>query len=335
MEIQKLNMNFYLTILFILLISTNTIHSNETYIFEDKPITKKEVVIGIYIKQIYGFTLVEQKFDADFYLWFRWSGEDYNPMDHFILEKGVLHTKEGSYFEKKKDGSFYGYTRVIATFNQRFDINDFPFDSHRLIISIEEENESNLVEYVIDKSNSKLDNEIFFSGYKINNFIMETKEALYDTNYGDLELETGKKSKYSRATFSLDISREGFTYFIKLMIGAIISTLISLLSFFIKPINLDPRFGLGVGGLFGVIASEFVILSTLPPMSIITIADLIHILSLLYIITSIIISIVSLRFYENGKVELSIKIDKYSILILFPLYFIMIFLIIFIFQIVG
>ena len=80
----------------------------------------------------------------------------------------------------------------------------------------------------------------------------------------------------------------------------------------IDPIDLDPRFGLGVGAIFAAIASAYVISSALPETNQYTLADKMNMLAVGVIFLSIVQSVFSLRLWKNGKEAASKSLDFIS-----------------------
>jgi hypothetical protein len=120
------------------------------------------------------------------------------------------------------------------------------------------------------------------------------------------------------------LEREGKGLFFKLFIGLFISVLMSLLTFFVNPLDLDPRFGLSVGAIFAAIASQYVITSALPQNDRITLVDILHDISFIFIFISILVSTVSLHFMKTERKPLSQKIDRRCFVVLSISYIILV-----------
>ena len=58
----------------------------------------------------------------------------------------------------------------------------------------------------------------------------------------DPSLSARNSTEYSRFTLPLQFKREGLGYFIKTFFGLFVAASIAFLAFFMKPIDLDPRF---------------------------------------------------------------------------------------------
>jgi len=82
--------------------------------------------------------------------------------------------------------------------------------------------------------------------------------------------------------------------------GLFVATGIAFLAFFIRPTDLDLRFGLGVGAIFAAVASQYVVSSSLAATHVLTMADFLHILAFVFIFLSLVESTVSPHLYTTG-----------------------------------
>jgi hypothetical protein len=148
------------------------------------------------------------------------------------------------------------------------------------------------------------------------------EEHQYHTNYGDTSLPTGSTSIYSRFVYSIPLVRPNWGYFLKLFFGLFVATAIAFLALFIRPIDLDPRFGLGVGGIFAAVASEYVVTSSLSDTSVLTLADVLHILAFVFIFLTLAESTLSLKLYNGDEAgrRRSKRLDRGSFALLLALY---------------
>lgn len=292
----------------------------------DKP---AEVHAGIYVSRIYGMNLRENQFSADFYLWFRWKKAQLKPHETFEVVNGHVESKELIY-EDRLDDSYYTVSRVSATVTKFWDVRRFPLDNHVMTIEIEDSQDEDFKQvYLADKDNSKYDPQVQVPGWDIKMGKAEIASHLYTTNYGDITLPTNSESSYSRFIYSLFIERPGYEYFLKMFLSVFVATLISFLAFLIKPTDLDPRFGLGIGAIFAAVASQYVVSSSLPETNVMTLADKLHILSIIFIFVSLFESTLSLRIFYKGKEELSKRMDRTSLVVCLITYLVGSFLIIF------
>lgn len=100
----------------------------------------------------------------------------------------------------------------------------------------------------------------------------------------------------------------------------ILATGVAFVSFMVKPSDLDARFGMGVGALFAVAASAFIVSSSVPDSASLTVADKLHTVALGVIFLTLLLSALCLRLEVSGREELAFRIDHWS-LALGPLLF--------------
>lgn len=83
--------------------------------------------------------------------------------------------------------------------------------------------------------------------------------------------------------------------------------------FFIKPTDVDPRFGLGVGGFFGAVANTLVSATAVPDSGTFTLMDMVNGFGMVTIFLSIAQSTISLHLFDiRDEKELSNRFDRVS-----------------------
>ncbi len=278
--------------------------------------SKKEptkVTVGLYMSQILSLNVKENNFTCDFYVWFRWENDDdLKPLESFEIVNGKIDNKV--IIEQKKVGTVnYANARVNATVVEFFELHRFPMDSHHLVIEIEDGKEAeNTLVYVADDKNTAADPRVTVRGFAIKQTTCEVKTHTYKTNYGDPGLPSGSESKFSRFYFDVEIIRPDNSFLLKLYWTVFLSTVIGLLAFRVKPIDLDPRFGLGVGAIFACAASTYVISGYLPDTDYLTLADKLNFLAVSFIFGSILQSTIALRLHVTEREKAAEKLDFLS-----------------------
>jgi len=276
-----------------------------------------KVTVGTYVNQITGVNLRENQVNVDFYIWFRWDDDSINPIETFELMNGKIESKTPTPVRKLKDTN-YGQVRVQAVLNQPWDVMRFPLDRQTIRLEIEDSDmTSDKIVYVPDTDNSTVDPDVAVSGYALSGTAASVKEHLYRTNYGDITLPKNHESVYSRYTQAITLERPDSVYYLKTFSTIFISSLVAFLAFMVKPVDLDPRFGLGIGALFAVVASYFIIAGDLPRSSGFTLSDRVNLASMGMIFLSLMQSAVSLMIYERNAAK-SAALDRAS-LVVFPL----------------
>jgi hypothetical protein len=274
------------------------------------------VHVGVYVNQIPAVRLKENEFTIDFWIWFRWESDELDPMSSFEVPNGRIDSRSDPYRAELPDGMNYAAARVTATITMFWDVSRFPLDDHVLRIAIEDpNNEEFKIRFVADEENSRIGPDVQVPGWIPRRGQARVVSQVYHTNYGDTSLPSENESVYSRFQFAVPIERAGYGYFLKLFFGLFIATGIAFTAFFIKPNDLDPRFGLGIGAIFAAVASEYVVTSSLPDTNLLTMADKLHLLAFFFIFLSIVESTYSLSLFSSpdaARVRRSIRLDRWS-----------------------
>jgi hypothetical protein len=269
-----------------------------------------DVRVGIYVTQLGEPDLKTSQFNAVFWVWFRWKGApDLDPMKKFEVVGGQIEARDNE--DRKVTGDeTYAVARIRAVVTQDFDIGRFPVDEHTMEICVEETSDGvDGIRYIADSANSRIEEGVKLSGWIMEPASVAAGSKVYASNFGDPSLPADARSEYARFTMSVPIHRPGVSYPLKLFWSLYLSVFVALLALHIKPFDLDPRFGLGVGAVFAAMASAYVISSALPDSNQVTLADSVIMIAVGFIVASIIESIVSLRLHQAGKEQASRRLD--------------------------
>jgi hypothetical protein len=208
-------------------------------------------------------------------------------------------------------------TKTKATVRQLWKTKDYPFDKQTLVISVESsKHDTTKMVFIEDKKNSGYQDSLenLLPEWHIKETKFTVTESKYSTNFGSENL--GNTSYNSSFNMVIELERkESFLVLFKLITGVLVAFVISCCVFFIKPFNIDPRFGLCVGGLFATIGNKYIIEGMVPSTNEVTMLDDIHNVTLVYIFLIITISVISLHMYEKGtpkSIHLSKVLDKFS-----------------------
>jgi len=293
------------------------------------------VTVGTYVNGIQDISFKDSKYVIDLYIWFRWTPEatleDYKPLDSFEITNGRIDNKF-SIVEKTIGNVKYVSARVLATISEPWRLKAFPFDRHLIAVHIEDGGHV-LSEVVFepDRDNSRVSDEVRISGWSLSGFKTSVADHIYASNYGDISLANDAQSAYSRFTMTMELNRDGIGFSLKVLWLVFLGTLVSFVSFLIRPVDLDPRFGLGIGALFAVAASQFIVSSLLPDSDVLSAADLIHMLAMIFIALTILQSAWSLRVAEGQRQDAAVRLDLICA-IAFPIVFVLLCVAIIIFM---
>jgi hypothetical protein len=284
-----------------------------------------DVYVGAYLIRIPSLSFRDNQFTVDGYIWFRWKGHlDPSPAETVefcngtidkkeITDAKKIHVKEGDTEEEYE----YACVRIQGPITKFWDVARYPFDKHILSLAIEDRNrESKSLRYVIDDEPSRIDENCQLPGWILEQPRANSVIHTYPTNYGDLDAIRSHECRFSRFVLDVPMRRASGIYFLKVLNGLYISVLIAFLTFFIKPGNLEARFGTGVGAVFAAIASQYVIAAGLPENNQLTLVDKLHVVATTAILLSMVESAASLYLFESDRAQLSRKLDRAALVLL-------------------
>jgi len=264
---------------------------------------------GAYIINIHDINFRDKEYTIRFWLWMLYD----NPSFDFAEQIDIPNAKE---IEKPAplmdlvDGKTWQLMKMKCTMKQNWKVGDFPFDKQHLTVRVENSvyDSRNLV-YELDNDGSTYDRELTIDGWRISNFNVSTSVNEYTTVFGDPSSDM-LHSEYASFNINLDIERDAWGLFAKIFIGMYIAFLISIISFNMKPSELEPRFGLPVGGLFAAVGNKYIIDSLLPETTSFTLVDTLHTVTFLGILATLLVSAISLKYFDNGKFEKSTSFNR-------------------------
>ena len=158
----------------------------------------RKVVVGTYVNHVSGIDVKNSQFTVDFYIWFRWEGDDLKPIESFEVAGGRIVSKTG--IQRKKLGAQnYISARVIATITKFWDLKRFPLDGHTLTLEIEDaELDTRTMVYEQDRENVGISPDLQVPGWIPKRSSADVERHVYRTNYGDTSLPTNSESTYAR-----------------------------------------------------------------------------------------------------------------------------------------
>ncbi len=267
------------------------------------------VKVGAYIISVHDINFHDKEYTIRFWLWFLYD----NPEFDFKNQLDVPNAKEIDEPEVVADtvsGLTWVQMKMKCVMKESWYVHDFPFDEQHLRVRIENTVfDKNKLIYKADKKHSMFDDIEGMDGWRIKDFSVSSDTTRYGTGFGDPR--PGHDSQ-TFSTFKIDMSieREAWGLFMKIFIGMYIAFFIALISFFIDPWELEPRFGLPVGGLFAAVGNKYIIDSLLPESPEFSLVDTLHSITFFGILSVLAVSAISLKLYTADKKEACIRFDK-------------------------
>ncbi|MEM0010342.1 MAG: hypothetical protein QXW39_01635 [Candidatus Bathyarchaeia archaeon] len=277
---------------------------------ENPPPNPANVEVGVWLVNVEKVDLSASSYRLDFYLWFK-----FDPSKISLEEIKEFEFVNGfpTRYEIKADAE-HGYLeyRVRGDFIKTFDFSQYPFETHMLTIEIEHKNlnVSNLI-FKVDPS-SNIDEKANIAGWEIGGF----KATVTEHSYGG--------EVYSRLVFGLLLKRPMLSSLVKSILPVVIITTISLLTFFISPQNFSQRIGLGVTTLMSATAFHLALLSGIPPIGYLTLADRIMLSIYAIFLYNLSVSVYIMKLVDNKKIEEAQRFNKKALKMLATLIIILI-----------
>jgi hypothetical protein len=266
------------------------------------------VRVGIYITSIHNIDFKQKEFAATFWLWLKYKNKAFDFYNN--LEVPMAKSVNKSFVTvDSSNGRIYMQMKLECIIKDSWKINNFPFDTEKLRLSIENSQyDSRSLVFVADTLGDHYDKRYALNGWNVDSCIIATGTKAYETGFGD---ETLKRphTEYSTFRVRLSIRRDAMELFWKVFLGMYIAFLIAYVCFYIHSDGMDSRFGLSVGSLFAVIGNKYIIDSSLPESTSFTLVDTLHGLTLFSIFAIITATAYSLKLVKSNKLKQADRFD--------------------------
>lgn len=282
------------------------------------------VTAGVYVDEIRSVSIRDLQCQIGFTIWFRWPvSSQLTPED--LRELSVLNGQIESLEVEEQlqlQGDHYLRCRVLTGLAVRWELDRFPLDHQQIVIAIEHPRRPRSeLTYQADVQNSRMSSRAIVPLWQISDLRVFEKPHAWQTSRGDPRQFGPSGVNWSQLRAIISLSPRSWGYHLKLFQCTFIAVGVALAALLVPPHFVDPRFGLGVGGLFAAVANSWVTQELIPDTGTLTLADLINLISTLVILLTILISILSLHLHETfGQASLSRFLDKGCLLLLAPGY---------------
>lgn len=280
------------------------------------------VSAGAYVISVHDINFHDKEYTVRFWLWFIYDNPDFD----FTRQLDIPNAKSIDPPEiilDSIDGRSWVIMKMKCVMKQSWSVSDFPFDSQHLHVQIENTlfDKTRLV-FKPDTLGSEYEKKMAIDGWNIKNFSVNTQTNLYETGFGDYRLPT-QESEFATFNIDMDIERDAWGLFLKIFVGMYIAFLIATISFTPNPWELEPRFGLPVGGLFAAVGNKYIIDSLLPESSAFTLVDTLHTITFLSIFATLVVSAIALKLYDRGQKDACMRVNAIGSRLVIGLYVIL------------
>jgi len=267
------------------------------------------VKVGAYVMSVHDINFHDKEYTARFWLWFLYKNKEFD----FVKQLDITNAKtidEPQLLQDSIGHEQWSMLKMKCVMKENWNVLDFPFDKQHLNIHIENSLfDRNSLVFKADERGSKYDPEGTLAGWQIKNFKVNVDEKLYETGFGDYR--PGKDHQiFSGFNIEMDVERNAWGLFLKIFIGMYIAFLIAMVGFAPNPSEVEPRFGLPVGGLFAAVGNKYIIDSILPESASFTLVDILHSLTFFTIFAILVVSAICLKLHDKEKIEESFRVNK-------------------------
>ena len=283
---------------------------------ETKPDT---VSTGIYITSIHDIDFKEKEYTIDLWLWLKYKNKAFNFVQNLEIPQAKSVLKSFSTIDTSGE-RIYLLMKLQCVMKDSWKIANFPFDRQKLRLSLENSQfDSRSLVFVTDTVGKHFDPRFTLRGWNIDSFEMLTGIKAYETTFGD-ESAGRQHVEYSAFKVRIGIKRDAGELFWKMFLGMYVSFFIAYICFYIHADNIDSRFGLSVGSLFAAIGNKYIIDSSLPESTSLTLVDTLHGLTLVFIFAVVTASVFALNLVKQGKLKQANRFDMIIAQVLLLIY---------------
>jgi hypothetical protein len=269
------------------------------------------VKVGAYIISVHDINFHNKEYTVRFWLWLLYDNLEFDFPTQIDIPN-AKHIDKPEVIMDMVDGKMWQLMKMKCVMKHNWRVGDFPFDKQQLVVHIENSiYDQNSLVFVPDQMGSTFDRELTLDGWRISNFEVNTDTHEYTTVFGDPSSDM-LHSEYASFNIKLDIERDAWGLFMKIFIGMYIAFMISILSFTTKPSEMEPRFGLPVGGLFAAVGNKYIIDSLLPESSSFTLVDSLHATTFMAIFLTLLVSAIALYYSDRDRLDMSSKINYWG-----------------------
>lgn len=204
-------------------------------------------------------------------------------------------------FTVLQDGTVLYLQRVYGDFTQKFMLREFPFDEQNFNIRLIDItlNPNEILLEPDTTINSGLNKDLSLSDWTISNWSYENSPHTF--NNGDREI--------SSLLFSINAKRRSGYYLLIFIIPLVLIIMMSLMAFWL-PANLSAsQINVGTTSMLTLIAYRFIVTAELPKISYMTRMDVFILGSSVLIFLTLLESVLTSTFANQGKNVLAQKID--------------------------
>lgn len=251
-----------------------------------------KVRVGFYVTSLHDLSLINQTYEIIFWTWFLADDKEYEPMKTTEIINAKSFAADPDFSGSNEVGKvIWSYGQFHAKMKQDWDISNYPFDTQRLRVTLEDANlDSSYLAYEPDRKGSRIDENISLPGWNIIGLELEPHDKVYSTSFGDPE--SNDPVTYSRMSMLITLQRKGTRLLLDNLVGTYVAFILAFLAFYVPLSLMSGKFSFLIAAIFAEVGNKYIIDSKLPITTEITLIDKIQWLTFACIALSSIMTII-------------------------------------------
>lgn len=247
---------------------------------------------GMYIRDFLRFDATQNSFIVDLILWFEFDPIEisFAIVDNFYFEKGMILQKTMLEPIKKKNKLFIHYNLRVQ-FSSNLDYKDFPFDNHRIVLSlINGGAESSETMFEVKKSAFVFNGSIYTASWKYEDHVVYK-------GYSQAKLAEGDCDRTILSP-QVQMIMDFWGGWRKIFVILVPLYLLSFVGAFALVI-VDKQMTLSLGSISGLLAHRFIVETMSPSVGYFTISDSLYVILLIFSFVFFLINVCTLILGQN------------------------------------
>ncbi len=257
--------------------------------------------LGAYLQGLHELRFADKTFNAEVWLWANCPDQQYEPLRHLWLLNAADFKLSDYYNENEPDGGNWSYILLTSKFRHNWNITNYPFDRHELILDVEDgDTTADKLRYLAEPSVSTANDNIELDTYKVVGLTVRTDVQSYRTSFGNPHL-SDNTWRAPRLTVHIFLQHNNYLSFIKMATPVFAAFVIALLTFFLNmdsPPAMAGRLGMLGTALFAIVLNMRSASDALGSVDGITLIDEIHIVCLAFIVAALLVTVRSWQLHH-------------------------------------
>lgn len=212
---------------------------------------RTEVRVGFFVTSVSDVDPVHGSFDLTAFAWSVDPSGTFNPVEDLqvLARRAEMQEVERITLD---NGSTYVAFKIVATVDQSFDLQKFPFDKQVLSLMVEAEPTLNKLVLVPDRDDTVMADFVEINGWVVRGVSLDVSEQTYDTSFGH-----GGSSSFSRLTLDIALDRHRSGVLIEKFMGFMVALLISGLIYIVPADQIGVRVGLVTSSILTAVGNRY------------------------------------------------------------------------------